>query len=327
MKRTAFVTGGTGFIGSNLIKLLIEQNWQVTALHRELSDRSALKDLPVKWVKGSITEPETISNSIPTNTEVVFHLAGDTNLWSKRNKRQTAVNIDGTKNMVKAACRSKVSVFIHTSSVAAWGNVKGRVTEQTPQRGNRSWINYAYTKWAGERQALAGLESGMKVVILNPSNVIGPHDAKNWGRLMIAVCKNNLPVISNGCISITHVDEVVRAHINAVETGKSGERYILAGKKKTFYDFIKVIAEAADSKNHPFVIPDSIFRGYGKILSFKSLFFNGKPKITPELAKIMTRKDVSYSSQKAIDELDYSIRPDRISVQDCYNWLQQERLI
>ena len=100
MSKTAFVTGGTGFLGINLIRTLCEDNWSVTALHRPTSNLKYIKDLPIQLVEASITDKASLEKAIPENTEVVFHLAGDTNMWSKNNARQTTINVDGTKNMI-----------------------------------------------------------------------------------------------------------------------------------------------------------------------------------------------------------------------------------
>ncbi|MGB5311478.1 MAG: NAD-dependent epimerase/dehydratase family protein, partial [Polyangiales bacterium] len=116
MGRTAFVTGGTGFIGINLIELLVSEGWDVTALHRPTSNLSYLKRLPIKLVEGSITDRASLERAIPGGTEVVFHVAGDTSFWSKKNAQQNAINIDGTRNMVEVSAAKGVATFIHTSS-------------------------------------------------------------------------------------------------------------------------------------------------------------------------------------------------------------------
>jgi nucleoside-diphosphate-sugar epimerase len=150
MAKTAFVTGGTGFIGINLIQLLVSEGWDVTALHRPTSNITYLKSLPIKLAEGSITDRQSLHAAIPEGTDVVFHVAGDTNFWSKQNARQNAINIDGTRNMIDAAASKGVETFIHTSSTSAWGRVKGVVTEDTPQAGKDSWINYERSKHLGE---------------------------------------------------------------------------------------------------------------------------------------------------------------------------------
>ncbi|MDX1619272.1 MAG: SDR family oxidoreductase [Balneolaceae bacterium] len=327
MSKKAFVTGATGFIGINLIRLLLDRGWDVTALHRSSSDLSRLKPLSVRLKEGSITDATTVERALPTDTDAVFHLAGSTNLWSKRNAQQTAVNVGGSRNMIEAAVRKEVPVVVHTSSVAAWGDASGLITEETPQQGGDSWVNYERTKWAGEREVLKGTEHGVKVVILNPAHVTGPYDTNNWGRLFFALRDGDLPGIPAGEASITHVEEVAKAHLAAVDKGRSGERYILAGNDYTFYQFVSEVARVSGIDELPSRVPDFIFKAVAHLSVLKAAITNKTPDVTPELAHIMTRSNLSYSNEKAIRELDYRLVPMEQSVRDCYEWLKQEGLL
>lgn len=326
MAKRAFVTGGTGFIGINLVKELVDREWSVTALHRPTSDLSTLETLPVNLAEGSITELSTLQQAIPEDTDVVFHLAGDTNMWSKNNERQTEVNVTGTKNMVQASAEKNVETFIHTSSVSAWGKAKGIISEETPQQGKDSWVNYERTKWLSEREALKARDHGVKVVIMNPAMVVGPYDTNNWGRLFFALRDNDLPGVTRGNMSISHVKEVAKAHISAVENGRDGENYILGGQNCTFAEFVSIIAEVSNISAQPKIIPAPILKLAAYFKSAISYFTGKEPDLTPELAKLMTR-NVVYSSEKAIKELGYRIPTVEKSVRDCHQWLVQEDLL
>ena len=166
MGRKAFVTGGTGFIGINLLELLIRNHWDVTVLRRPTSDTRWIRKLPVRFETGSITDLASLRRAVPDDTDVIFHLAGDTNLWRGNNDRQRSINVEGTANMVQIAEEKGVSVFIHTSSTSAWGTMSGkRVSEQLPQNGHASRVNYEVTKWEGEQIVLERAPASMKVVI------------------------------------------------------------------------------------------------------------------------------------------------------------------
>ncbi len=326
MKKNAFVTGGTGFIGIKLIKQLVSREWNVTALHRPTSDLSYLKRLPVDLAEGSITNLSSLQEAIPANTDVVFHLAGDTNMWSKRNDRQTEINVAGTENMVQATVDKSVQTFIHTSSVSAWGKTDGTISEETPQRGNTSWVNYERTKWLSERKALKARNHGIKVVIMNPAMVVGPHDDSNWGRLFFALRDNNLPGVTRGNMSVAHVEEVAKAHILAVEHGVDGERYILGGEHCEFVEFISIIREVSGFSADPKIVPTPLLKLIAYLQAGVAYFTGNEPDLTPELAKLMTR-NVKYSSDKAKQALNYHIPPIEKSIKDCYNWLKEtERL-
>lgn len=326
MKKSAFVTGGTGFIGINLIKQLINRDWNVTALHRPTSDLSKLKKLPVDLAEGSITDLPSLKKAIPKNTNVIFHLAGDTNLWSQHNERQTEINVAGTKNMVTAAKTNNMQTFIHTSSVSAWGKIEGTITEQTPQKGNTSWVNYERTKWLSEREALKARQHQIKVVIMNPAMVVGPHDTNNWGRLFFALRDDDLPGVTRGNMSVAHVEEVAKAHISAVENGSDGERYILGGQNCEFAEFVSMISEISGFHANPHIIPVPILKLIANLKAAIAFFTRKEPNLTPELAKLMTR-NVTYSSKKAKEELGYEIPPIKKSIQDSYDWLIQENLL
>jgi nucleoside-diphosphate-sugar epimerase len=326
MAKTAFVTGGTGFIGINLIELLVNEGWDVTALHRPTSDLTYLKRFPIKLAEGSITDRESLDRAIPEGTDVVFHVAGDTSFWSKNNARQNATNVDGARNMVEAAASKKVGTLIHTSSNSAWGRVKGTVSEETPREGKDSWINYERTKHLGELEALMGVELGMKVVVLNPGDVVGPYDANTWGQLFFLLRNHALPAVPPGKVSVTHVHDVVGAHLNAVAKGRSGEQYILAGEDHDVADFVAEIARVSGVKA-PRKAPAWVLKLFGYVSVMIAAVTGKEPDVTPEIAAVTSESSTSFSSDKAIRELDYRIQPMTVAVQDNYDWLVKEGLL
>ena len=326
MARTAFVTGGTGFVGINLIELLVNEGWEVTALHRASSNLEYLKRFAVALVEGSITDRESLERGIPEGTEVVFHVAGDTNFWSKRNALQDAINIDGTRNMVEVAAAKGVSTFIHTSSNSAWGRAQGVVTEETPQAGASSWINYERSKHLGELEALKGVELGMKVVVLNPGDIIGPYDANTWGRLFFMLRDGDLPAVASGLVTSTHVHDVVRAHLDAVDKGRNGEIYLLTGEDGDMVDFVAEIARLSNAKM-PMKLPGWVLKLYGHIAVMFAALSGKEPDVTPEIAAIATQTGVSFRSDKAKRELGYRAQPMEVALKDNYEWLVKEGLL
>ncbi len=327
MAKTAFVTGGTGFIGINLIELLVHEGWDVTALHRPTSNLTYLKRFPIKLAEGSITDRESLDHAMPDGTGVVFHVAGDTNFWSKRDAQQNAINIDGTRNMIDAAASKGVETFIHTSSVSAWGRVKGVVTEETPQAGKDSWINYERSKHLGELEALGGIDRGMKVVVLNPGGVAGPYDASSWGRLFFLLRDKALPAAAPGTVTISHVHDIAKAHLAAVTQARNGERYILASDDVEMVGLIAEIARVSGITNAPKKAPAFVFKVLGRLSVMVAALTGKEPDVTPEIAASLTTTGTSYSSEKAIRELDYRVQPMAVAIQDNYDWLVKEGLL
>ena len=327
MSKTAFVTGGTGFLGINLIKVLCKANWQVTALHRSTSNLKYIKEFPVQLVEGSITDKASLIKAIPENTEVVFHVAGDTSAWSKKNTTQTAIHVDGTRNIIEVAVDKDVKTFIHTSSVSVWGQSKGVIDEETPQLGATSWINYEKTKWQAEQLAFKGMDEGLKVVSVNPGSIVGAYDTRTFATLFYALRDGKLPGIPPGTCPIVHVNDVVQAHILAVEKGQSGHRYIIVGEHISMKDFITEVAHLMGQSKVPSEMPGFVLKIVGRLAAFGAHFTGKEPTLTPEIADMLTRKDFQFSNVKALKKLGYQITPWKLGVKDCYEWLVKEGLL
>jgi len=328
MPRTAFVTGGTGFLGINLVKALCEEGWKVTALHRSSSNTKYIKEFPVQLVEGSITDKQSLEKAIPSDTEVVFHVAGDTSHWSKKNKAQTAIHVDGTRNMIEASIAKGVRTFIHTSSVSAWGtNNQGVINEETPQSGKSSWINYEKTKWQAEQIALQGGNQEMKVISINPGSIVGAYDTRTFATMFYALRDKELPGIPPGIIPVVHLRDVVQAHILAVEKGRSGHRYIIVGEHISMKTFVTEFAQLLGIEKVPREMPAFVLKLFGQLAGIGAYFSGKEPTLTPEAADMLTRKGFEFSNKKALQELGYVITPWKEGVKDCYDWLVKEGLL
>ena len=155
-ERRAFVTGGTGFLGLNLVEQLTAQGWQVSALHRRSSDVRLLSRFPVRVVEGDILEPESLRRAVPQRVDAVFHVAADTSMWSGNNARQTRINVEGTRNVVAAALAAGAGRLIHTSTWNAYGLEQGEISEDLPQQAaSHGSTTTALSFWARRRCAKA----------------------------------------------------------------------------------------------------------------------------------------------------------------------------
>ena len=242
-QKTAFVTGASGFIGVNLVKELLAAGWVVTALHRESSNLAYLSRFPVRRVVGDITDAASLKAAMPEGVDAVFHVAGNVSFDAAGDDAQNKDNIDGTANMVDCALTKSAARFIHTSSGASWGlqdNIE--INEESPSNVDDIPINYFRTKKLAEDAALAGLERGLDVVVVNPANVVGPFDGVIWGPFVQAVAKGELEKVGTGGAAFCHVEEVARAHIAAFEKGRRGNRYLLAGAQASFAEVGETVA-------------------------------------------------------------------------------------
>jgi dihydroflavonol-4-reductase len=325
-QKQAFVTGATGFLGTNLIEQLRADNWNVTAIFRSAAKTDELKKLKINLVPGTIDDKKALLNVMPANLDAVFHVAADTSFWQGANAKQTRTNVDGTRNVVEAALEKEAKRFIHTSSVAVYGLTSTVSNEQAPHLGKSSKINYFRTKELAEEEVRKGIKAGLDAVILNPANIVGPHDASNWGRSFSVVLENKLPAIPPGRGSFAHVTQVARAHLAAFENGKSGENYNLGGPTATYLECFQLIAKLLGVPLTAKPAPAIVVQLAGGFNSFSSQFSKKRPDITWEIAEILCSGSVCDSS-KAERELGYKTVSLERMFSDCYQWLASKGMI
>jgi nucleoside-diphosphate-sugar epimerase len=318
--KSAFVTGATGFVGLNLVEELVRQGWQVTALHRVKSDLAELGRFPVTLMPGDITDAASLRAAMPEDVDAVFHVAGNTNLWSRRNARQTRENVEGTRNVVATAGARGAKKLVLTSSIAAYGEQSGELTEATKSNAEKSWINYQRTKWLAEEEVRKGIRAGLPATILNPGAIIGRYDTGGWARLFHLVAQDRLPGALPGEVSAAHVGEVVKAHVAAAERGKTGENYILAGTRTSFAEMLGLIAELLGKPPPKRVLSPGLLRIIARVQGMRAAITGKPPQLTPESVALSTRK-ISCPSTKAQQELGFKIVPIQTMLQDCYDWL------
>lgn len=317
---TAFVTGGTGFIGLNLVEQLITDGWRVIALHRPISDTTQLRELGAELAEGDILDPQSLERSIPEGTDAVFHVAGNTSLWAPANARQTRENVDGTRNVAATSLKRGVGRMIHTSTVNVYGFQDGRLTEDSPRLGRTSWINYFRSKALAEDEVRSAIENGLDAVILNPAGVVGPYDAGNWSRLITLVHERRLPGVPSGAGSFGHSREVARAHVTAFEKGRRGENYLLGGADATYLEVARVVGELTDRKVPRRASPAFLLRVVGRVNHLRSLVTRREPDLSPESVALVTKR-VLCSSEKAERELGFRPVPLRTMLEDCHRWM------
>jgi dihydroflavonol-4-reductase len=323
MQRIAFVTGGTGFVGLNLIQQLMSGGWDVTALHRPSSDLTYIRRFAPRLTEGSVTDAASLRQGIPAGTDTVFHVAGNTNMWRQRNAEQTRDNVDGTRNVVEAAIAKGVRRLVVTSSISAYGLVSGEITEQTPSLAPHSWVNYQLTKWQAQEIARAAVSRGLEVVIMQPGAIMGPYDIGTWARLFLMVRDGRLKAVPRAGLTFAHVREVAAAHIVAANAGENGGQYLLAGENRSMLELVCEIAAHLGTPPPTRELPVSVIRCIAAAGDFASRFTGRPPPITPEMAAAFVRVR-TVSSVKAQRELGYKVAPLQAMVKDSYEWMRSE---
>jgi dihydroflavonol-4-reductase len=246
-----FVSGGTGFLGINLVRLLVERGQRVRLLARSTSQRLGLDSDRIEFVKGDITDEASVLNAMRGCREA-YHVAGWVQIspWGMETARRT--NVEGTRNVCSAALKLGVRRVVHTSSIAtiATASQQQPADETTPWNLSRLAIPYYVTKRAAEDVVFKFIERGLDAVIVNPSYLIGPWDVKpSAGRMVIPMALGRLPVVpSRGGINFVDVREAAAGHVMAMERARTGERYFLGGENLSFRSFCYRVSTIAGVK-------------------------------------------------------------------------------
>lgn len=323
---SAFVTGGTGFIGRNLLDRLVERGWSITALRRRGTSVADLEDLPISFVEGDVLDLPSLMSGIPEGVDVVFHVAGDTSLWFRGNALQTRVNVEGTANVVRAAMERTDGRLVYTSTWNVYGLWNEVLSEEGPQEGRTSWINYDRSKALAEDEVRRGVDQGLQGVIVNPAHVIGPYDRKNWARMVVMTWNGTLPGIPPGSGVFCDAAAVADAHLAAAEKGALGENYLLGGADASFMEVFQTIGELLDRPVPSRPIPAWLFRLIGGAFDLKSVFTRREPEVTREAARMVTLRP-RIASDKAMRALGYRSPPLRTMLTSCIDWLDKEGVL
>ncbi|HEV8307511.1 MAG TPA: hopanoid-associated sugar epimerase [Methylomirabilota bacterium] len=234
MAETILVTGGTGFVGLNLVRELVRTGAPVRVLARPTSKlaplHAALGDRQVEIVTGDLLDPASLGPAL-AGVAVLYHVAADYRLWAPDPSVLYRVNVDGTRALLAAAEAAGVRRIVYTSSVGTLGipgdGMAG--TETTPVGLEDMVGDYKRSKFLAEREASAAAARGLPVVIVNPSAPVGPWDWKPTptGKMLVDYLRGRMFAYLDTGLNVVHVRDVARGHILAAERGRVGERYIL----------------------------------------------------------------------------------------------------
>jgi nucleoside-diphosphate-sugar epimerase len=323
---SAFVTGGTGFVGTNLILELLDRGWDVTALHRATSRLDALEGLEIRRVKGDVTDADSVRGGMPEGVDAVFHVAASLNFWSRRNAEQERINVGGTRNVVNVAIEKGARRLVHTSSIAAFGVHDSPIDEETPENASTSWIGYLRTKALAETEVRRGIERGLDATIINPSNILGPYDRTGLAAMIRRIHAGTLRSALPGSGSFCHGREVARVHVEAVEKGGTGENYLLGGADATYLEMARIASVLCGRTPPEKAISATLLRVVARIGVGVAAVSRKHPSITPEMA-VLSSSRMLCRSDKAERVLGYRPVPLGTMVEDSHRWLSDNGLL
>lgn len=322
----ALVTGATGFVGANLVEALSERGWQVCALHRSTSSMAALTGLDYEPVVGDVLDYESLCQAMQ-GCDAVFHAAGVTaDYWQRDLDRLYRVNVEGTRNVLRAAETSGVARLVHTSSLAALGFADGDrpLTEEHQFNLSPETYPYGHSKHLGELEVQAAARKGLHAVIVSPSTVIGPRDATlTNSQIILEVQKGRIPVVPPGGMNVVDATDLAQGHLLALQRGQPGERYLLAGHNVTHLHLVKAVGEVLSVRAPQQAIPRLLIGPLARILDGAHRL---SPRPLPLSGDILRFGSLFFyaDNSRAVRELGFSVTALPITLRRAVAWLRSE---
>ena len=319
------VTGATGLVGNNCVRYLVDDH-DVHVLVRKGSDQRPFQDLHVSFHEGDLCNPDSLGSVIP-EVDAMIHSAGDTHIGKQPRPVQRLVNTEATTALADIAHRQGCR-FVFVSSVDALpaGAPDQLVSEETAGQAKSS-IGYVVTKRAAEAELLQKIESGLDAVIANPGFMLGPWDWKpSSGRMLLEVATRFTPFGPSGGFSVCDVRDVAEALCRLATSNSQHRRYILAGHNLTYVDAWRVFARVAGSRPPWTSAGPGALRmagWWGDLMTRIS----GKEGDVNSGAIGMAQLFHYYDSSRAVEELNYRIRPLEETVTAAWTWFQDNGFV
>jgi len=303
-----FVTGATGFLGGVLAKRLREQGHEVHASVRDPEKAADLQAIGVKLFKGDTTDKESMREAMQ-GVDGVYHVAGWYKIGVKDKRDAEKVNVQGTRNVLELMQELNIPKGVYTSTCAVNSDTHGKVVDETYHFTGKHISEYDRTKAAAHEIAKEFIAKGLPLVIVMPGLIYGPGDTSSLRTSIIEHLKGQLPMMpaeAGNCPA--HVEDVAQGHILAMEKGRIGESYIIAGDRYLLADAFQ-LASQVSGKRAPMVAPAQMV----KVMSVLARPFDNflPPAYTSEGLRVVAGVTYMGDNSKARRELGYNPRPFR----------------
>jgi len=321
------VTGGTGFLGSYIIKELVEKNYRVRAIRH-------ISKLPfyipseifekVEWVEGDILDTVSLEESM-ANVDTVIHSAAMISFYKSDRNQMYQVNVQGTANVINTALEKNVSRLVHISSVSALGRTKrgDHVNEEKKWEDNKNSTHYAISKHRSEMEVWRGIGEGLNAVIVSPGTVLGYGDWNTSSCRIFKTVYDEFPWYTAGINGFVDIEDVARSTVLLMESNISEQRFIISSDNWSFQQLFNTIADGFSKKHPRFKATPFLGEVAWRMEGIKSIFSGKKPLLTKESAKVAHSRTF-FSNDKLLSTLPgFSFTPLQESIQkSCRKYLE-----
>ena len=313
------VTGATGFVGSELICLLVEKNLNVVGLYRnEIQKNKTIhiiksrlkknteKLKKIKWIKANLKDFSSLENAF-LGIKKVYHCAALVSMAFKDQKRLLKINQEGTSHIVNLCLKNNIKKLVYVSSIAALGNDKyeNEINESSPWDNSIEKTTYSYSKYVAELEVWRGSEEGLPIVIVNPGVILGNKSPINS---MFNSIRKGFNFFPSGSTGLVEINDVVYLMFHLMESNITNERFILVAENWSYKKIYEMTLKKYNKKIKLFPLPKSIF--YLAWIIEKTISFFGFKKRF--LSKALIRslyEDKQINGNKIKSKISFSYSP------------------
>jgi dihydroflavonol-4-reductase len=320
------VTGGTGFVGSHLVRVLLERGEQVQCLVRSTSRRDNIEGLPVEFLTGDLRDIDSLRQAAK-GCHVVYHCAADYRLWCKDPNEMYQSNVEGSNNVMQAAFDEGVERVVYTSTVGCLGlNDNGTpANEDTPVTIDDMTGHYKRSKFLAEAKVREWARRGLPVVIVNPSTPVGELDIKPTptGKIIVDFLRGKMFGYVDTGMNLIDVRDCAEGHVLAAEKGRSGERYILGGRNLSLKELFDALGSMTEIASPKMKVPHWVAETYARLENFWAInIARHAPDVPLESVKLARHK-MWFDASKGVRELGLPQNPIDGALERAVTWFRE----
>lgn len=304
-----FVTGATGFVGSHVVRQLIEGGHEVVAVVRNPAKARELAKLGVTIAQGDVTDKESMREPM-RGVDGVFHIAGWYKVGVKDKSDGEKINIQGTRNVLELMKELGIQKGVYTSTLAVNSDTHGKEVDESYHFTDKHLSEYDRTKWVAHYEvADPMIAAGLPLVIVLPGVIYGPEDTSSVRTTFIQYLQRKLPMLPAGtAFSWAHVEDIARGHILAMEKGKVGESYIIAGPTHSLVDAMHVAENITGVPAPRMIVPAGVLKAMAAVMGVIEKIVPVPDEYSAEYLRVNAGTTYIGSNAKARRELGYNPR-------------------
>lgn len=324
----ALVTGVTGFIGSAVARALIQTGTEVRGLVRPGTSRQVLDGLDIETVPGDLGDESSIRAALH-GCRQLYHVAAHYALWARDPSVFYKVNVEGTKTLLTAAREAGIERIVYTSTIGAIGLPEGGGvgTEETPVSLSQMAGDYKRSKYFAEQEVMKLAKAGLPVVIVNPSTPVGACDVKPTptGQIIVDFMKGRMAAYIETGMNLVDVEDVAVGHVQAMERGQVGERYILGCRNLMLKEMFKILSTLTGVKAPRLKLPLGLILPLAHVNKWIADYVTHQTPRVPLEGVRMARYVMHYDCSKAIRELGLPQTPVDVALEKAVKWFRDHR--